>query len=113
MVHSLRSFINQWRCTVVNNSNNVNNNSLLEQIRALSFVKTELELYLDTHPNCRTALDYYQQTINALDSLREEYHNTHGPLFADGVVSTDNWTWVDTPWPWQHGAGAPNNTRGV
>ncbi len=77
--------------------------SLAEQIRALTFVKTELELYLDTHPNCRTALDYYRQTIEALERLTEEYHNQYGPLVASGNLSTDRWNWVNEPWPWHNG----------
>lgn len=75
--------------------------SLAEQIRALCFVKTELELYLDTHPTCPTALDYYQKTINELNRLTEEYNNTVGPLTASGVIISDGWTWATTPWPWQ------------
>ena len=75
--------------------------SLAEQIRALSFVKTELELYLDTHPMCQTALDYYYQTIKELNRLTEMYQNTTGPLTAAGNMSTDRWQWVDGPWPWQ------------
>lgn len=77
-----------------------NGNSLAEKIRALTFVKQELELYLDTHPGCRVALDYYHKTIDALKSLTEEYHNTHGPLVASGVTDEVDWTWVDEPWPW-------------
>ena len=75
--------------------------TLAEQIRALCFVKTELELYLDTHPGCRTALDYYYRTVNELKRLTEEYENTVGPLTAMGNVSADQWHWVDGPWPWQ------------
>ncbi len=75
--------------------------SLPEQIRALCFVKTELELYLDTHPKCRTALDYYYMTVEELKRLTEEYENTVGPLTAMGNVSTTEWNWVDGPWPWQ------------
>ena len=74
---------------------------LIDQIRALRFVKTELELYLDTHPGCRTALDYYYQTLAELKRLTEEYENTVGPLTAAGVTDTENWTWVGGPWPWQ------------
>ncbi len=74
---------------------------LAEQIRALCFVKKELELYLDTHPDCRTALDYYHRTVAELDRLTEEYENTVGPLTSKGVVNTDRWTWVQEPWPWQ------------
>lgn len=77
-----------------------NASSLAEKIRALTFVKQELELYLDTHPTCRVALDYYHMTIDALENLKEEYHNTHGPLVASGVTDEMEWTWVDEPWPW-------------
>ena len=75
--------------------------TLAEQIRALCFVKTELELYLDTHPRCRTALDYYYKTVEELKRLTEQYENTTGPLTAAGNVSTEQWNWVDGPWPWQ------------
>ena len=75
--------------------------NLAEQVRQLDFVKRELELYLDTHPNCRTALDYYYQTVQALNRLTEEYHNTYGPLVAAGANNPERWTWTDTPWPWQ------------
>ena len=75
--------------------------TLGEQIRALCFVKNELELYLDTHPSCRVALDYYHQTLRELNRLTEEYNNTVGPLTASGVITSDGWTWATTPWPWQ------------
>ena len=75
--------------------------TLAEQIRALGFVKAELELYLDTHPHCKTALDYYYKTIQELRRLVEEYENTVGPLTAMGNMSTEHWHWVDGPWPWQ------------
>ena len=78
--------------------------TLLEKITALSFVKAELELYLDTHPNCRTALDYYRKTVDELERLTEEYHNQHGPLVAAGNLSTEEWNWVRGPWPWQNDA---------
>ncbi len=83
------------------NSGGTLTGTLAEQIRALCFVKTELELYLDTHPNCRTAIDYYHRTVDELKRLTEEYENTVGPLTAMGNVSTDQWRWVEGPWPWQ------------
>ena len=72
----------------------------LDAIRELSFVKTELELYLDTHPRCRTALDYYYQTVEELKRLTEQYENTTGPLTAMGNTG-DSWQWINGPWPWQ------------
>ena len=69
--------------------------------RVADGVKTELELYLDTHPDCRTALDYYYRTLAELKKFTDEYQNTVGPLTAMGVTDTERWTWVDGPWPWQ------------
>ena len=90
------------RCCPANSSgDNGSSRPLLERIRELAFVKNELELYLDTHPNCSVALDYYKQTVNALKSLTEEYENTSAPLTAMGVTG-ETWTWTDTPWPWHH-----------
>ena len=75
-------------------------NALLKKIQALSFAKVETELYLDTHPECKAALEYYKNTLEALDELICEYQNKFGPLFAEGVVG-DRWSWVDGKWPWQ------------
>ena len=74
---------------------------LLEKIRALDFVKVELELFLDTHPSSKVALEYYRETVDALEELVEEYHASYGPLVAAGSMSPDHWSWIDTPWPWQ------------
>ncbi len=81
--------------------------SLLEEIRALSFVKAELELFLDTHPENTKAIDYYHKTVDALEKLMSEYQNTEAPLRAEGCMSDDYWDWVNMPWPWQTGNGAP------
>ena len=83
--------------------------SLPEQIRALCFVKAELELYLDTHPTCRTALDYYRRTIDELTRLTELYQADSPPLTAAGNTDTENWRWIEGPWPWQQ---AGDFTRG-
>lgn len=89
----------------MNNNGNNNGASLLEKIRALAFVKAELELYLDTHPTCKAALEYYAKTVDELTDLTDDYEDNYGPLCAGGVRTEKGWTWVDTPWPWQHGNG--------
>ena len=73
---------------------------LLKKIQQLAFVKTELELFLDTHPNSPVALENYRECIEALDDLLEEYSEKHGPIQARDSVG-DSWTWTDDPWPWQ------------
>lgn len=71
------------------------------QITHLSFVKCELELYLDTHPDCKVALDYYHRTVDALKKLYEQHGAMGKPIRAEDSVSDDRWEWVDKPWPWQ------------
>lgn len=84
-----------------NDNNNISMTALGEKIRELTFVQKELELYLDTHPDCKTALDYYYQTVTALNDLAAEYEAKYGPLTSKGVMTDRGWTWVNMPWPWQ------------
>ena len=73
----------------------------LRAIQELSFVKAELELYLDTHPDCKVALDYYGQTVDALTQLMNKYQASGKPIVASGSIETKRWSWVAEPWPWQ------------
>ena len=82
------------------NNMNGNQEALLRKIQGLSFCKVETELYLDTHPECKRALEYYREILKELDNSMTEYHNSYGPLFAEGVIG-DKWTWVEGKWPWQ------------
>lgn len=74
--------------------------ALMRRIQQLAFAKTETELFLDTHPDCRPALDFYHRILAELDAAMLEYNASHGPIVA-AESSTERWDWVDTPWPWQ------------
>ncbi len=76
------------------------NKNLLRKIQALSFAKVETELYLDTHPDSKQALEYYRDILKELDDAMTKYQNEVAPLVAEGVVG-DSWTWVKDKWPWQ------------
>ena len=86
----------------------MNESQLLRRVQELCFQKTECELFLDTHPDCKAALDFYKRTVAELDAATEEYDNAYGPLTAGAVVG-DRWSWIDSPWPWQ--IGEANDTR--
>ncbi len=108
-----RRSVDNGRWREVRGANNAALASLLEEIRQLSFVKTELELYLDTHPTCKVAIDYYHRTIDALSELMERYHAAGGnPLVAAGSVDTENWSWVNMPWPWHNTDNMNGNNAG-
>ena len=78
----------------------MNRDELMRRIQALAFAKAEAELFLDTHPECVTALDYYHKIADELNLATEEYQSAYGPIVAE-ASSRDRWNWVDTPWPWQ------------
>ena len=80
--------------------NNTSSGALLRKIQELCFAKTEAALYLDAHPECTLALEYFKGISKELAHLVEEFENTHGPLTWDGVMG-DRWSWVDGIWPWQ------------
>ena len=72
---------------------------LIKKIQELSFVKCELELFLDTHKDSRVALENYNDAVEALKSLRERYAAEYGPITAC-ESGEDSWRWTDGPWPW-------------
>ena len=80
--------------------NGSDRNEAMKRVQKLSFMKTEAELFLDTHPECRKALDFYHRILEELEAATLEYRSKYGPITAD-QSSVTKWDWVDTPWPWQ------------
>ena len=77
-------------------------NELLNQIRAIEFMTIELNLYLNTHPNDRRALNEYNGYTRQLMVLKAEYERRYGPLTNFGyAVSQYPWRWINDPWPWE------------
>ena len=73
--------------------------ALMRKIQALSFAKTEAELYLDCYPDNTAALDYYKKLMAELESATLEYEDKYGPIKAGGG-SLSGWDWIKGPWPW-------------
>lgn len=75
---------------------------LLEEIQIVDFVLTELNLYLDTHPQDHKAINQYNEYAQKSMTLKNRFQSMFGPLFHMGhSYSTYPWTWDDAPWPWQ------------
>lgn len=88
----------------------MNREELMKKIHALTFAMTETQLFLDTHPECKSALDYYRRLGDELDVAMTEYQNKHGALFAD-ATAPDRWSWIDTPWPWHNNGMTEGGNR--
>ena len=82
----------------------MNQKELLDKIRAIGFAMHEAALFLDTHPDCPAAFDYFMQKKEELEQLTHEYNNNYGALTHGGVVG-DTWNWVEYEWPWHYKNG--------
>lgn len=76
--------------------------STKHELQAACFALHELVLYLDTHPDCRKAMQMYRTAKKRYHELYTKYESTYGPLTAHGVTG-EHWTWGETAWPWQGG----------
>lgn len=74
---------------------------LFKQIQMYSFAVLEAALYLDGHPDCTHALEYYNKYNAKLSELYKKYEECHGPLTIFGNVD-DRWTWCESAWPWEY-----------
>lgn len=75
--------------------------AMLQEIQALEFTAIDFNLYLDTHPEDRTALRDYNRTVAELGELKKEYEKMYGPISPMHPESRDYWAWATTPWPWE------------
>lgn len=74
---------------------------LLKKISEASFAMDEARLFLDTHPDCCEALEYYQNMCAVREQLVKEYVKCFGPLSSYDCFCEDKWEWVTYPWPWE------------
>ena len=81
--------------------NNMERENCLRRLSEVSFAVHEAVLFLDTHPTDRMALDYYQRYKMLRKKILEEYTERFGPMKADDVRATNEWTWATAPWPWE------------
>lgn len=85
-----------------NASMNRNEEELLKRVYETGFAMDDIILYLDTHPMDRDAMNYYRFMRQANEEAVKAYEQMFGPLTA-GSVTSDAWSWIDHPWPWEGG----------
>ena len=82
--------------------NKTNEQHVKHELQAACFALHELVLYLDTHPDCRKAMQMYHTAKKRYKDLYAQYEANFGPLTANGVTG-EHWTWGAKAWPWQGG----------
>jgi spore coat protein JB len=73
----------------------------LGDLMALGFAIKELNLYLDTHPRDREALEMMQSLNKMMKDGQEKFIQMFGPQTIMDILSGDTYDWIDNPWPWE------------
>lgn len=75
------------------------------ELMALGFAIKELNLYLDTHPKDREALEMLKSLNKLMKDGMEKFVQLYGPQMITDIISGDEFTWIDSPWPWEYYSG--------
>ena len=76
--------------------------ALLQQIQMYCFAAHDINLYLDTHPEDKSAIELYNKYNIESKRLSNEFTKRYGALKVDDndVLSKYPWSWINMPWPW-------------
>lgn len=74
----------------------------MTELQALSFAIQDLALYLDTHRGDQEALDAYRAYQKMYIACREQYLEHHGPMNHMTMDNSEEYRWLDDPWPWEY-----------
>ena len=85
-----------------NNGNSVNCKNLQHRLQTLDFSIIDTVLYLNAYPDSVEALNYYKKLISERDGLKRSLaQSCNMPTTSFENSSTDNWNWINGPWPWE------------
>ena len=76
----------------------------LFNVMQYAFAITDLNLYMDLHPEDKNALKLLNSFIKEENKAKEEYISKYGPLLITEVSNKD-FNWVDGPWSWENLGG--------
>lgn len=78
--------------------------ALFRKIQVYGFAMYDTVLFLDTHPDDKSALEYYDRVSCAFRDAVAMYEEKYGPLTIQNVDTSNGWMWLSAPWPWQYEA---------
>lgn len=82
-----------------------NREQLLHDIGIVGFVLVELGLYLDTHPDDRSAMEYFNHYSRIKQQMTKEFSLKYFPLTLGMAESSKEWRWGAAPLPWEGECG--------
>ena len=75
--------------------------AMLKKIQSYRFAAYDMLLYLDTHPDDKKAFSLFKELVAKSRQLIGEYTKEYGPLTAFASADSDNFDWLNSPWPWE------------
>lgn len=84
-------------------TNQMERQRLYQWIHMVSFAMNDINLYLDTHPEDKEALAYFNQVREQRMQALKEYNCKYGPLTIDTATPEGKWLWSTQPMPWEGG----------
>lgn len=81
----------------------MNKQQLLHYIDVVSFQVVEMQLFLDTHPDDKEAMQQFFHYSDLRNEALKVYAKKYGPLTIDTVQPSGSWHWAEQPWPWEGG----------
>ncbi len=74
---------------------------LLRKYQEADFALFEVTLYLDTHPTDKKALECFDKYQKLRNKAKEAYTSKYGALQSSQVKTSNRFSWVNNPWPWE------------
>lgn len=78
-----------------------NKEKMLHDIGVVDFAVVELQLYLDTHPHDRNAIEYFNHYNRMKVQMEKEFSKNFFPLKTEYADSNQDWRWGMAPLPWE------------
>lgn len=74
---------------------------LMDIITKVSFAMDDTRLFLDTHPDCSEAMEYFRRMHRIRHEAEREYTERFGQVVSYHIDGCDTWDWNSGPLPWR------------
>ncbi len=81
----------------------INKSEIMDIITKSSFAMDDARLYLDTHPYCAEAREYFNKMQQIRCQAIAAYEANFGPITSYSPENSNVREWNKGPWPWQLG----------
>ena len=81
--------------------NNNDQQRMLNDIGIVDFILVDLMLFLDTHPDNKEAMEYFNHYARIKNKMVRDFSMMYYPLTKDHAESDTEWRWGYSPLPWE------------